>query len=77
LRSPRTNSVNTETLALLFCFVSPKIQEEKTKNKSTSKCPKVTGTTSHVAYYGRVLRVRVRSINSRHDNKLVLYCMTC
>jgi hypothetical protein len=30
----------------------------------------------HVAYYGRVLRVRVRGINSRHLNKLVLYCMT-
>jgi hypothetical protein len=32
------------TLALLFGFVSPKIPEEKTKNKSTSLCPKVTGT---------------------------------
>jgi hypothetical protein len=32
------------TLALLFGFVSPKIPEEKTKNKSTSQWPKVTGT---------------------------------
>jgi hypothetical protein len=32
------------TLALLFCFVSPKIPKEKSKNKSTSQCSKVTGT---------------------------------
>jgi hypothetical protein len=32
------------TLALLFGFVSPKIPEEKTKNKLTSQWPKVTGT---------------------------------
>ncbi len=43
-RFPRTNSINMATLALLFCFVSPKISEEKTKNKSTSQCLKVTGT---------------------------------
>jgi hypothetical protein len=32
------------TLALLFGFVLPKIPEEKTKDKLTSLCPKVTGT---------------------------------
>jgi hypothetical protein len=47
------------TLALLFGFVSPKILEEKTKNKSTSLCPKVTGT--HCASV-KVLKFEVLSV---------------
>jgi hypothetical protein len=43
-RSPITNSINMATLALLFCFVSPKFPKEKSKNKSISQCSKVTGT---------------------------------
>ncbi len=47
-QSPRTNSVNMVTLALQFSFVSPKIPEGKTKNKSSSQCPKVTSTHQYI-----------------------------